>query len=227
MGGAARARRASSAAPARSGPGPGPGISRPRRARWPSRAGRVEADDVADLVDEQRVGGQLEGLGAVRLQPEGAPDPAHRRAAHPEWAAIEARDQCVASRGVVLERVGDHPLDLLVGDLSAGRRGGVRRPARRAGRPRTAPATCPPWPGHPQLRGHLGVGGPVRAGQHDPRPQRQRWELVGRRAHRVSVSRSSSLSVRSAMGRPRRAIPRLSRTRPLSCGNTPDNPQHS
>jgi hypothetical protein len=34
----------------------------------------VEPDDVADLVDEQRVGRQLEGLGAMRLQPEGAPD---------------------------------------------------------------------------------------------------------------------------------------------------------
>ena len=34
----------------------------------------IEAYDVAHLVDEQRVARQLEGLRALRLQPEGAPD---------------------------------------------------------------------------------------------------------------------------------------------------------
>src|ERR1035438_4977835 len=35
----------------------------------------VQADDVADLVDELRVRGQLPGLLQVRLQPERPPDP--------------------------------------------------------------------------------------------------------------------------------------------------------
>ena len=35
---------------------------------------QVEPNDVADLVDELRVGGQLEGLGPVRLEGERAPD---------------------------------------------------------------------------------------------------------------------------------------------------------
>src|SRR3546814_8350296 len=43
----------------------------------------VEADDIADLVDEQRIGREFEGLMAVRLQAEGAPGPAERRLAHP------------------------------------------------------------------------------------------------------------------------------------------------
>lgn len=34
----------------------------------------VEADDVADLLDQQRVGRQLEGLAPVWTQPEGPPD---------------------------------------------------------------------------------------------------------------------------------------------------------
>jgi len=34
----------------------------------------VKADDVADLVDEQGVGGQLEGLSPARLEREGLPD---------------------------------------------------------------------------------------------------------------------------------------------------------
>jgi hypothetical protein len=40
---------------------------------------QVEPDDVADLVDEQRILGQLPSLLAVRLQPERPPDPRHRR----------------------------------------------------------------------------------------------------------------------------------------------------
>jgi len=34
----------------------------------------IELDDVAHLLDEQRVGRELEGLDAVRLQPKGLPD---------------------------------------------------------------------------------------------------------------------------------------------------------
>jgi hypothetical protein len=45
-------------------------------AQHQSMVGRVEVkpDDVADLVDKQRIVGQLEGFKAVRLQPENAPD---------------------------------------------------------------------------------------------------------------------------------------------------------
>src|SRR2546427_7869836 len=43
---------------------------------------QIQAHDVAHLVDELRVGRELEGLGAVRLQPEGAPDAADRTLAH-------------------------------------------------------------------------------------------------------------------------------------------------
>ncbi len=39
----------------------------------------VEPDDVANLVHEQRVGRELEALGAMRLQAEGLPNPMDRR----------------------------------------------------------------------------------------------------------------------------------------------------
>jgi len=42
----------------------------------------VEANDVAHLVDEERVLGQLEGLDPVRLESEGAPDATDRGLAH-------------------------------------------------------------------------------------------------------------------------------------------------
>ena len=61
----------------------------------------IEPDDVADLVDELRVLGQLPGLLAVRLEPERPPDPQHRGLREPDLAAIDRVDQCVASLGVV------------------------------------------------------------------------------------------------------------------------------
>ncbi len=45
----------------------------------PIGRGQVEPNDVADLVDKQRIGGQLEGLRAMGLQPKGCPDPTDRR----------------------------------------------------------------------------------------------------------------------------------------------------
>ncbi len=47
----------------------------------------VEPDDVADFLDKQRVGGELEGFGAVRLQPEGSCSSASLgSAAPPAWS---------------------------------------------------------------------------------------------------------------------------------------------
>lgn len=42
---------------------------------------KVQADDVANLLDQQRVGRELEGFSAVRFEPEGFPDPADRHMA--------------------------------------------------------------------------------------------------------------------------------------------------
>jgi hypothetical protein len=46
----------------------------------------AQPDDVAHLLDEQRVGRGLESLRPVRLQTEGAPDPAHRHPTQPRRA---------------------------------------------------------------------------------------------------------------------------------------------
>jgi hypothetical protein len=74
----------------------------------------VEPDDVADLVDELRVLGELPRLLAVRLEPERAPDPQHRRLREPDLARHRPGRPV---RGVPrrrLERLDDHLLDLLV-----------------------------------------------------------------------------------------------------------------
>lgn len=46
------------------------------------RRSQVQADHVPDLVDEGGIGRELEGVGPVRLQPEGAPDPRDHALAH-------------------------------------------------------------------------------------------------------------------------------------------------
>jgi hypothetical protein len=78
----------------------------------------VETDDVSHLVDQQRVGGQLEALSAVRLKTEGAPDPMHRTAAQ---AACLRQLACAPVRRVLrlgLECLRHNSLDLRVRDLA-------------------------------------------------------------------------------------------------------------
>ena len=80
--------------------------------------GRVEVqpDDVAHLVDELRIRGELERLDLMRLQPERPPDPADRALAHPGRGRHRARRPVRRVRRLLLERLHDHPLDVLVAD---------------------------------------------------------------------------------------------------------------
>ena len=52
---------------------------------------QVQPDHVAHLLDEERIGRQLERLGQVRLEAERPPDAAHRRLAHPGRAGHRPR----------------------------------------------------------------------------------------------------------------------------------------
>ena len=72
----------------------------------PLRRVHVEPDDVLDLLDEQRVLGELPVLHAVRLQPERSPDPRDRRLIEsPVVAAIWRVDQCVPPSGGAVSNV--------------------------------------------------------------------------------------------------------------------------
>ena len=70
-----------------------------REDRRVRRRRQVQADHVADLVDEQRVRGDLEVLGPPGLQPERPPDPVHVSARSPTCRASSRLDQCVAPSG--------------------------------------------------------------------------------------------------------------------------------
>src|ERR671915_292992 len=61
----------------------------------------IEPDDVAHLLHEQRVGGELEGLGSMRLHPKALQMRWMVEGAWPTAAAMERRLQCVAPGGRV------------------------------------------------------------------------------------------------------------------------------
>src|SRR6516164_8278116 len=102
----------------------------------------VEPDDVAHLVDKQRVSRQLEGFYAVRLQSKGPPDAPHARgrdAAVPRHAAGAPVRGCGRP---TLQRLHDDILDLGVVDRARRARPQVRRAARRGRARQSADATC-------------------------------------------------------------------------------------
>ena len=73
------------------------------------RRRQIEAYDVADLVHEVRIAGELEGLRAVRLQAEGAPDAPDRRVRKAAFPGHRAQ----RPMGRVRRRRAERPLDNL------------------------------------------------------------------------------------------------------------------
>jgi len=145
-----------------------------------------------------RVGRELERFRLVRLQPERPPDAADRRLAHPGRGRHRPRRPVRRVRGLLLERLHDHPLDLGIGDR-----------ARLAG-PRLIVQTVEPAPGEAatplpngrriaaQLGRDLRAREPVAAASTIRQRNASACELFGRRAHRSSTSRSSPLTTTSA-----------------------------
>ncbi len=134
----------------------------------------IEPDDVADLLDEQRVPRELPRVLAVWLEPERLPDPVHRRLCQSDLGRHRARRPMRRVPRRRLERLDDHLLDLGVGDLP-----GLPRPWL-IGQPiqaMLAEAVAPAPRGRdvdPESLGDLGVVQTVGRGQHDPRALGQR-----------------------------------------------------
>ena len=135
---------------------------------------QVEADDVVNLLHEQRIVGELEPVAQVRLEPERLPDPPDRRARQARAVGhLRTRPmRRILRRG--LQRRDYHVLDLLDGHR--------RRPARPRiiGQPVQACLKEPRPPladrvrrtPHPLCDGLVVQAFPAR--QHDPTPQCQR-----------------------------------------------------
>jgi hypothetical protein len=161
------------------------------------RRRHVEADDVAGLADELRVGAQLPGLDEVRLEAEGPPDPRDRRLGQAGLRRHRpGRPVRVLPAALLRQRPRDQHFHLLVGDLP--RRPGPRRvteavqPALREPDPPLADR-LPRQPGPGRDPGQRRDPVLVRAGQHHPGPPGQR--LRRRPLTRQSLQRRA-LSIR-------------------------------
>ena len=148
----------------------------------PLRGVVIEPDHVDDLVHELRVGGELEEVLHMRLELEFLPDPPDRGLAQPAAGGHRGPRPVRGVGRALLQRRDHDVLDLIQQDRGRATRSRlIHQPVQAAGDEPPAPAGHRPRR-HPQPRGHLAVGQPVRTGQHDLRPQRQR--LGGLRAPR-------------------------------------------
>ncbi len=87
---------------------------------------KVKPDNIAHLVDEQRVGGQLESLASVGLQTKGAPNTLHTGGRQTTVARHHPRTPMGRIARCAFKRAYDHSLNLLVCNLSWGAPGVVR-----------------------------------------------------------------------------------------------------
>ncbi len=134
----------------------------------------VQPHHIAHLLNEQRVGGELEGLGAVRLQAQGVPDAHHRALRQSRGLGHHPAAPVRGLPRLLVQRLGDHALDLTIAD---GVRGSRSRLIEQTVQSRALEASAPladRLRRHPQLPADLPVGAIVLAGQHDARPQRER-----------------------------------------------------
>ena len=141
-GSAARGCPSASAGSAGCAPAPGTGTSRPRRPRRRSRAGAGTGRRRRDLCFQLRVGGELEPLGAVRLQAEPPPQPGDRVVADPDASGPAQPVRQPPARPV---RHAQRPQRLR-------RRRHRRRPDLRTSPPRSAPSSARPAAARPPAR---------------------------------------------------------------------------
>src|SRR5262249_51797905 len=78
----------------------------------------IQADDIPNLLDEERVVGEFERLRAVGFQPEGPPDPTDAGLRHTGAFGHPPSAPVSGVLGLGLERLGDDLLDVLIGDLA-------------------------------------------------------------------------------------------------------------
>ena len=133
----------------------------------------VQPDDVAHLLDEPRVGRELERPGAVRLEVERTPDARHRRLAQAELFGERARAPVRRVLGLGLERTRHDHVHASVVDRP--RPSGARLVVEPF-EPALGEALSPRLHGRTadaELGADLRVVEPVGRGEHDARPRRE------------------------------------------------------
>ncbi len=132
----------------------------------------IEADDFPHLLDEQRIGGQLEGFAAMRLERERSPDAMHRRDRQTRGPRHRARAPVRRGARHRLQGGRHHLGNLVVADLARRARPGfVKQPIQTPGRKPLAPA-CHRDPRRAEPLGDCQIGQAFVRQQHDLRPNR-------------------------------------------------------
>ncbi len=130
---------------------------------------QVEADNVSYLLDKLRVVGESEGLGSVRLQTEGVPDPQDARIADAAGGGHAAGTPMSGITWSRFQSLHDNSLDLLVTNLPGSTRSGFIEQAGQA----PLNESVAPFPNglavEAQLFGNLDVRVTVGAAQDDAR----------------------------------------------------------
>jgi hypothetical protein len=164
----------------------------------------VEPDDIAHLLDEQRVFGKLEPLDSMRLQGNGSPDAASAHHALTQAAALGHRagaPVCSVGRRT-LQGHPHYSLNLRVADVA---RGAWPRLIEQA-RPPPLQEQLGPFAdrlvAHSKLVRDRGIGTAAGACQDNPRTLGHACAVLGRRAQHSSVSRSSTARLKAAIGLP-------------------------
>ena len=170
---------ASAAAPATSGRAPGSATShRHTNTTAASGGSEIEPDDVSHLVDELRIRRELERLDLMRLEREGPPDAADRALAHP---GRRRHRPCRPVRRIgrqLLERLDDHPLDVVVADRARLSRPRLVMQAVEAAPREPAPPLANRRTRTAQLGPDLRARAPLRRRQHDPAAKCERLRTL-------------------------------------------------
>ena len=139
----------------------------------------VEADDVADFVDKQRIAAEFEGSAALRLQRKGAPDAADARLAEPAGLGEGARGPMGRSLRLGFQGTRQHAFHLGIAQAAGGAGTGLIEQSIEAETEKTLPPLADRGPGDVQAAGHFGVAEAGGAEQDDAGAQGQSLRRLG------------------------------------------------
>jgi hypothetical protein len=139
----------------------------------------IQADNIAHLLDEQRIGRQLERLGPMRLQAKGPPDAMHGTAAHPVRLRHGAGAPMRRMGGCHLQGLGDNPFHRRIRHRTLRAGTGLIQQSFKSSGHKTLPPFADHLLRHAHVMGYGGIRLPFSTGQNNPGPLRQRLSGFG------------------------------------------------
>src|SRR4030095_3324694 len=146
---------------------------------------KIQSDDIANLLDEQRILRQLERLRPMGLQCEGSPDSAYSSLAEPASLRHRSSAPMCGVLRFCLKRKTEDTFNISIGNLARGSGTGFVKQPIHAPREKALTPTADHLSCHSLFTSHLAVRMAGGTAQHDTRPLSQ--GLCCRRATRPSL----------------------------------------